>query len=65
MTAAKMRNFSARVQPDSSRVRYRVEHGKINTVCTRAYVLFCLSHKSYNHNSSLLTGKVDLINEQK
>ena len=38
MAAAKMRNFSARVQPDNSRVRNRVEHGKINSVCTRAYV---------------------------
>ena len=31
-----------------SLVRYKVEHGKINSISTSNYVLFCLLHKHTN-----------------
>ena len=46
----------------SERVRCRVEHEKRNSISTSNHVLFCLSYK---HNSTLLWGKADFINEWK
>ena len=45
---AQIWNFSSSVQLDTSRVRYKVDHEKRNSISTSSHVLFCLLYKHTN-----------------